>query len=298
MILLQTALLFLLSGEGRGDSLIPLVTAPGTWRLGALESVFIRALHQSESFLVTVSLVSYPDKKTTFSSALLPLTPENRFRGAVTLSVPAEDSPGEFVYLVAESEVFREEMRIPVTSAAPRNDPGNTALQRRRHQSVRSVQSVQSVLTEPQIQEMTSGYRNSKIQQCCRDGSDHYSEHENCTSERSEALKRSRPPCYRAYEECCKYTERHMVKELPMSYLMGEDFQIPEEEIPTLVSRIRPEEEIRITVTQHSGRGTVIHTFTMKINPSQDVSVQVSSPMFNTNINMSFRAPPPADGGQ
>lgn len=286
MILLQTALLFLLSGEGRGHSLIPLVTAPGTWRLGALESVFIRALQQSESFLVTVSLVSFPDKKTTFSSALLPLTPENRFRGAVTLSVPAEDSPGEFVYLVAESEVFREEMRIPVTSAAPRNDPGNTALQRRRRQSV------QSVLTEQQIQEMASGYRNPKIQQCCRDGSDHYSEHENCTSERSEALKRSRPPCYKAYEECCKYTERHMVKFLPMSYLQREPFKIPK--IPTLVHRICPEEEIRITVTQHSGRGTVIHTFTTKINPSQDVSVQVSSPMFNTNITMS----PPADGGQ
>ncbi|CAJ0958255.1 unnamed protein product [Ranitomeya imitator] len=118
MMLLTIPLLFLLCGEGQGRSLIPHVTAPEKWRLGVLEKVLVQTSQQSESFPVTVSLVSYPDKKTTFSSALLALTPENRFRGALKLSVEAEDSPGEFVYLLVESEVFREDRRIPVTSAA------------------------------------------------------------------------------------------------------------------------------------------------------------------------------------
>ncbi|KAM3911259.1 complement C5-like [Leptodactylus fuscus] len=127
MILLQIPLLCLLYGDGWGDPLIPHVTAPGTWRLGVLESVVIRTPQQSEGFPVKVSLLSYPDKKTMFSSALLPLTPDNLFQGVVKLSITAEDSPGEFVYLMVESKVFREEARIPVSREAwtLMDEPGN-----------------------------------------------------------------------------------------------------------------------------------------------------------------------------
>ncbi|KAG8546209.1 hypothetical protein GDO81_019510 [Engystomops pustulosus] len=95
--------------------------------------------------------MSYPDKKKTFSRALMSLTPENRFRGAVNLSIPAEDSPGQFVYLVVESEGFREERRIAVTtmSRSQKKESDKFTFWRRR------LRSVQSVLTAQQIQDMS-----------------------------------------------------------------------------------------------------------------------------------------------
>ncbi|XP_073415002.1 uncharacterized protein [Dendrobates tinctorius] len=286
MILLPVALLFLLCREGRGRRLIPHVTSPETWRLGVLEKVLVRTSQQSESFPVTVSLVSYPDKKTTFSSALLALTPDNRFRGAVMLSVKAEDSPGEFVYLVVESKVFREDRRIPVTDAdrATMDEPDISALRRRRRQSL---------LTAPQLQSMTNRYQNPKIQQCCRDGSAQYSQHENCKSQHSKELKRRKPHCYRAYEECCNYTEKHMVKSVPLSSLI---------ETPTIIMESflirRFEEPITITVMQSSAGSDGTRTFTVKVDPTQDISILLSSTVFHTKVDVSFRNLPPADSDQ
>ncbi|KAM3911260.1 uncharacterized protein RB166_019959 [Leptodactylus fuscus] len=210
MILLQIPLLCLLYGDGWGDPLIPHVTAPGTWRLGVLESVVIRTPQQSEGFPVKVSLLSYPDKKTTFSSALLPLTPDNLFQGVVKLSITAEDSPGEFVYLMVESKVFREEARIPVSREAwtPMDEPDKSDLRRRRRQSD------QSVLTEIQIQNMTEIYQPyPKLLNCCWKGHSHYLQHQNCELERNKGLKmQTKLYCYQSSVECCKYTEQHMYK--------------------------------------------------------------------------------------
>ncbi|XP_077140997.1 uncharacterized protein LOC143805466 isoform X2 [Ranitomeya variabilis] len=286
MILLTIPLLFLLCGEGQGRSLIPHVTAPEKWRLGFPEKVLVRTSQQLESFPVTVSLVSYPDKKTTFSSTLLALTPDNRFRGALKLSVEAEDSPGEFVYLVVESEVFREDRRIPVTSAArtTMDEHDISALRRKRQQSL---------LTAPQLRGMTNRYQNPKIQQCCLDGSTQYSQHENCKSQHSEELKRRKPHCYRAYEECCIYTEEHMVKSVPLSSLI---------ETPTIIRESflirRFEEPITITVTQSSAGSEETTTFTVKVDPTQNVSIQLSSTVFHTKVDVLFRNLPPADGDQ
>ncbi|KAG9469381.1 hypothetical protein GDO78_020641 [Eleutherodactylus coqui] len=289
MILLQTALLLLLYGKAWGRRLVPHVTAPETWRLGVPESVFIRASQQLESFPVKVSVVSYPDKTMTFSSALLRLTPENRFRGSVTLSITAEDSPGEFVDLVVESEAFRKEMRIPVTGAtqSPRNQPDKTAIRRRRRRSV---------LTEEQTAELTSKFKDSKIQRCCRDGIDHYSQHYTCENESNEELKRRKPKCYKVYEFCCNFTENeHGYK--PVTGVLSNDVtNIKYELIPAISTH--KEEAIVITVTQTTGRGRVTSTFTVKVDPTEDVSVQLSGKMFETNIAVSPMTPPPAEGDQ
>ncbi|XP_073496920.1 uncharacterized protein [Phyllobates terribilis] len=286
MILLPIALLFLLCGEGRGHRLIPHVTAPETWRLGVPEKVLVRTSQQLESFPVTVSLVSYPDKKTTFSSALLALTPDNRFRGAVKLSMTAEDSPGEFVYLLVESEMFREDRRIPVTSAArtTMDEPDISALRRRRHPSLLTVQ---------QQQGMINRYPNHQLQDCCRDGSKQYSQIENCKSQHSEELKRRKPRCYRAFIECCNYTEHHMLKSVPL-YSLEETQQIFLE--PFVIRH--SEEPITITLTQSSAGSAVTKTFTVQVDPTQDIYVQLSSTMFHTKVDVSFRPLPPADGGQ
>ncbi|XP_075690652.1 uncharacterized protein LOC142658931 [Rhinoderma darwinii] len=265
----------------------PHVTGPETWRPGVPEWVFIRAFQQPESFPVKVSLRSYPDKKTTFSSALLPLTPENRYQGAVQLSIKLEDFPGDFVYLLAESEVFTEETRIPVTSAPqdPMKDPDKADLKRRRRRRRRSV------LTDPQIQEMISRYRNPNIQKCCRDGYDHYLRQSECKNGGSEDLKQSKPRCHLAYEECCNYTEAHMYKATVMAY-----------SVPQVIQPIRgdtggrQEEVIVITVTQTGSASRVVSTFTVKIDPTHDLSVQVSSNMFDTKIHVSVRTPRSVDG--
>ncbi|XP_073493966.1 uncharacterized protein [Phyllobates terribilis] len=295
MILLPIALLLLLCGEGRGRKLFPHVTAPETWRLGVPEKVLVRTSQQLESFPVTVSLVSYPDKKTTFSSALLALTPDNRFRGAVKLSMTAEDSPGEFVYLLVESEMFREDRRIPVTSAArtTMDEPDISTPRRKRRQSL---------LTETQIQHLTEKYRNPNIQQCCLNGANYYMKHENCESEQNEALKRSKPKCHQAYEECCNYSEGQMVKVLPMgayprispfpaTLVTSHHVQVP------VISRY-VDDTILITVKQSIAGRAVTNTFTVKINPTQDFSVQLSSAMFNTNIDVSFQTLPTTDSDQ
>ncbi|XP_073415015.1 uncharacterized protein [Dendrobates tinctorius] len=295
MILLPVALLFLLCREGRGRRLIPHVTAPETWQLGVTEKVLVRTSQQLESFPVTVSLVSYPDKKTTFSSALLALTPDNRFRGAVMLSVKAEDSPGEFVYLVVESKVFREDRRIPVTDAAraTMDEPDISTPRRRRRQSL---------LTATQIQHLTEKFQNPNILRCCLNGANYYMKHENCESEQNDALKRSKPHCKRAYEECCNYSEGQMVKVLPIGASPGiAPFPAPHvisEYVHVPATSRHVDDTILITVTQSSARRAVTNTFTVKIDPTQDVSVQLRSTMFNTNINVSFQTLPPADGDQ
>ncbi|XP_066436402.1 uncharacterized protein [Eleutherodactylus coqui] len=306
MILLQTVLLLLLYGEGWGRRLVPHVTAPETWRLGVPESVFIRVSQQLESFPVKVSVVSYPDKTTTFSSALLRLTPENRFRGSVTLSIGVEDSPGEFVDLVVESEAFRKEMRIPVTGGArsPRNQPDKTAIRRRRRRSV---------LTEQRTAELTSKFKNPTLRQCCHDGIDHYSQHYTCENKSNEELKRSKPKCYKAYEICCNFTEndyRHkpiiMLEPPEESPKMIKHLEVPApifgslDSKPELIPAIRTQKEevIVITVTQTTGRGRVTSTFTVKIDPTEDVSIQLIGKMFGTNIDLSSMTPPPADGDQ
>ncbi|KAM4020523.1 uncharacterized protein ACNLHF_000915 [Anomaloglossus baeobatrachus] len=298
MLLLPVSLLLLLCGEGRGRRLIPHVTAPETWRLAVLERVLVRTSQQSESFPVTVSIMSYPDKRTMFSSVLLALTPDNRFRGAVELAVMAEDSPGEFVYLVVESEVFREDQRIPVTGAAhtTMEDPDISAPWRRR-------QRRQSLLTAPQMQHLTQRFRNPNILRCCLNGTEYYTQHDNCNSEHSEALKRTKPRCQQAYEECCNYAEWHMRKDLPIAsfwpgisalptpYIVSEEVHVPV--ISGLV-----DDTIRITVTQSGIGRTITSTFTVRIDPTQDISVQLSSADFQSNINVSHGTLTPADGNQ
>ncbi|XP_056408735.1 uncharacterized protein LOC130315427 [Hyla sarda] len=255
----------------------PLLTAPATWRVGVPESVSVHTVQQSEGFPITVSLVSFPDKKTTFSSALLSLTPKNGFRGAVELVMALENSPAEFVYLVAESEVFREEWRIAVSGGA-RTKREKPDCKRRRGRSL---------LNRHEVQTMISRYQRPSIQRCCLNGSDYYTMRMNCNKTAlQEALRVDTARCRQVAEQCCVYTEDHMYKILPMAQ-MGT--------LETSLEQTR-EEPITISVTQISAGRTFTATFTVKTDPTQDVSIHVSSRTMAVSVGVWFgRAPPEED---
>ncbi|XP_066438121.1 uncharacterized protein [Eleutherodactylus coqui] len=204
-------------------------------------------------------------------------------------------------------------MRIPVTGAtqSPRNQPDKTAIRRRRRRSV---------LTEEQTAELSSKFKHPTFRRCCHDGIDHYAQHSTCKNESNEELKRSKPKCYRVYEQCCNYTENeHGHKPVMMALRaspppvtallllieLSEPKGPPPLILPTLISKpeqipaIRPHEEeevIVITVTQTTDRGRVTSTFTVKVDPTEDVSIQLRGKMFKTNIVVSSMTLPPADG--
>ncbi|KAM4696053.1 complement C5 [Rhinophrynus dorsalis] len=99
---------------------IYIVTGPRTWRVGALETVVVQAFGQKENFPVKLSIVSYPDKKTSYASQSLQLTSANNYQGIVKLMIDPKDLPrkgdsDQYVYLEARSNAFTKEEKVPVT---------------------------------------------------------------------------------------------------------------------------------------------------------------------------------------
>ncbi|XP_069842709.1 uncharacterized protein [Dendropsophus ebraccatus] len=271
MILLQTTLLLLLYQRGRGYRGIPHVTALDRSRHGVLESP--HTIQQSERFPVKISLVSFPDKKTTFSSALLPLTPENHFQGAVNLTMVLEDSAAEFVYLLLESKVFSKEMKMRASGGA--RPPRSWRDHKRRRE--------RSLLSRHEVNTMMSTYKRPHVQQCCLNGSDHYGRQMECNL--GEVLRRAGERCRKAAERCCLYTEEHMYKNLPMAV---------QQQPQTAIIEPEPSQDgsITITVTQVTSSGS--RTFTVRTDPTQDISIHMSSKMADTKVHMWFGRPIPA----
>ncbi|KAM5146274.1 complement C5 [Mantella aurantiaca] len=120
MILLQAVLLVALCGRSQSQEQTYLVTGPRQWRIGAQETVVIQAFGQKENFPIKISLLSFPDKRTTYAMQSLDLTPANNFQGLASLmikpkSLPRKDSGMQYVYLQAQSNSFTKEEKVPVT---------------------------------------------------------------------------------------------------------------------------------------------------------------------------------------
>ncbi|XP_044162298.1 complement C5 [Bufo gargarizans] len=120
MILVHTALLFMLYGGGCSQEQTFLVMGPRVWRVGAQEPVLVQSFGHTENLPVRISVLSYPDKKRKFSTQHLELTPANNFQGLATLQLqvkdfPRKDGTAQYVYLEAQSKSFTKEERVPVT---------------------------------------------------------------------------------------------------------------------------------------------------------------------------------------
>ncbi|XP_061459913.1 complement C5 isoform X2 [Rhineura floridana] len=91
-------------------------------RVGASENLVIQAFRYEQEFPVTISVKSFPDKRTTYASGRVQLTPANMFQGSVTLTIQPIDlsskdpkNPVEHVYLEAVSPHFTREKKVPIT---------------------------------------------------------------------------------------------------------------------------------------------------------------------------------------
>ncbi|XP_018420153.1 PREDICTED: complement C5 [Nanorana parkeri] len=120
MILLQFAFLIALCGRSQSQEQTYLVTGPRLWRIGAQETVVIQAFGQKENFPIKISLLSFPDKRTTYAVQSLDLTPANNFQGAASLRIlpnklARKDGEMQYIYLQAQSKSFTKEEKVPVT---------------------------------------------------------------------------------------------------------------------------------------------------------------------------------------
>uniref|UniRef100_A0A8C0IKC7 Complement C5 n=1 Tax=Chelonoidis abingdonii TaxID=106734 RepID=A0A8C0IKC7_CHEAB len=96
------------------------ITAPKIFRVLASEKVVIQAFGYETAFPVSISIKSFPDKRTTYASGHTQLSPANKFQGSVTLTIQPKDLPTSassvlYVYLEASSSHFTREKKMPVT---------------------------------------------------------------------------------------------------------------------------------------------------------------------------------------
>uniref|UniRef100_A0A8C8RER3 Complement C5 n=1 Tax=Pelusios castaneus TaxID=367368 RepID=A0A8C8RER3_9SAUR len=96
------------------------ITAPKIFRVGASEKVVFQAFGYETAFPVSISIKSFPDKRTTYASGQVQLSPDNKFQGSVSLTIQPKDLPETsssvlYVYLEATSSHFTREKKMPVT---------------------------------------------------------------------------------------------------------------------------------------------------------------------------------------
>uniref|UniRef100_A0A8C8RFZ9 Complement C5 n=1 Tax=Pelusios castaneus TaxID=367368 RepID=A0A8C8RFZ9_9SAUR len=101
-------------------SCVYVITAPKIFRVGASEKVVFQAFGYETAFPVSISIKSFPDKRTTYASGQVQLSPDNKFQGSVSLTIQPKDLPETsssvlYVYLEATSSHFTREKKMPVT---------------------------------------------------------------------------------------------------------------------------------------------------------------------------------------
>ncbi|XP_053863549.1 complement C5 isoform X2 [Malaclemys terrapin pileata] len=108
------------SGRSLSQEQTYVITAPKIFRVSASEKVVIQAFGYEAAFPVSISIKSFPDKRTTYASGHAQLSPANKFQGSVTLTIQPKDLPRSassvlYVYLEASSSHFTREKKMPVT---------------------------------------------------------------------------------------------------------------------------------------------------------------------------------------
>ncbi|XP_075842093.1 complement C5-like isoform X2 [Microtus pennsylvanicus] len=110
-------LIFLSKTWGQEQTFI--ISAPKVFRVGTSETVVIQVHGYTEAFDVTISIRSYPDRKVTYSSGCVNLSPENKFHNSTLLTIQDKQlSEGQssfsYVYLEVVSKHFSKSEKWPI----------------------------------------------------------------------------------------------------------------------------------------------------------------------------------------
>ncbi|XP_041531006.1 complement C5-like isoform X1 [Microtus oregoni] len=110
-------LIFLSKTWGQEQTFV--ISAPKVFQVGASENVVIQAHGYTEAFDVTISIRSYPDRKVTYSSGCVNLSPENKFQNLTLLTIQDKQlSQGQssfsYVYLEVVSKHFSKSEKRPI----------------------------------------------------------------------------------------------------------------------------------------------------------------------------------------
>ncbi|XP_041530954.1 complement C5-like isoform X2 [Microtus oregoni] len=114
------ALCFLIFlGKTWGHEQSYVISAPKVFRVGTSGNVVIKAHGYTEPFDVTISIRSYPDRKVTYSSGCVNLSPENKFQNSTLLTIQDKQlSQGQssfsYVYLEVVSKHFSKSDKWPI----------------------------------------------------------------------------------------------------------------------------------------------------------------------------------------
>uniref|UniRef100_A0A4W3IN01 Anaphylatoxin-like domain-containing protein n=1 Tax=Callorhinchus milii TaxID=7868 RepID=A0A4W3IN01_CALMI len=103
-----------------GQSRVYLITAPKILRVGASETVVAQTYGYNHEFAISISLKSYPDRRTVYAETVLILNESNKFQAASTLTIlpkafPISKDKPQYVYLAASSSDFTKEEKVPVS---------------------------------------------------------------------------------------------------------------------------------------------------------------------------------------
>ncbi|KAM5185833.1 LOW QUALITY PROTEIN: complement C5-like [Callospermophilus lateralis] len=120
MGLILCFLIFLEKSLGQGQEQIYVISAPNIFHVGASENIVIQAYGYTEAFDATVSIKSYPDKKISYSSSYVILSPENKFQNSAILTIQPKQLSGEqgsvsYVYLEVVSKHFSKSKKMPIS---------------------------------------------------------------------------------------------------------------------------------------------------------------------------------------
>ncbi|XP_074067794.1 LOW QUALITY PROTEIN: complement C5 [Macrotis lagotis] len=119
MDILKIVCILICFGRSWGQEQIYIISAAKVFHVGATENVVIQAYGYTEAFDATISMKSFPDKRFTYSSAKVNLSPENKFQNSASLIIQPRDlsksgNPVLYVNLEVVSPHFTREKRIPL----------------------------------------------------------------------------------------------------------------------------------------------------------------------------------------
>uniref|UniRef100_F6URG6 Complement C5 n=1 Tax=Monodelphis domestica TaxID=13616 RepID=F6URG6_MONDO len=119
MDILRIICILICFGRSLGQEQTYIISAAKVFHVGASENVVIQAYGYTEAFAATISMKSFPDKRFTYSSATVNLSPENKFQNSASLTIQPRDlsgrgNPVSHVYLEVVSPHFTKEKKIPL----------------------------------------------------------------------------------------------------------------------------------------------------------------------------------------
>ncbi|XP_048196754.1 complement C5 [Perognathus longimembris pacificus] len=111
-------LIFLERSWGQEQTYV--ISAPKVLRIGSSENVVIQVYGYTEAFGAAISIKSYPDKKFTYASGSVTLSPENKFQNSAILTIQPKQLSREqisdsHVYLEVISKHFSKSKKMPIT---------------------------------------------------------------------------------------------------------------------------------------------------------------------------------------